>query len=272
MSLSRPSHSRVALLLAAAVLAAGCSDSATAPTNQPAELGALLNEMSASGMSVAAGASLPPASAVVTARPGIVPNACPYDNATQRFVCPTVTVNGLTFTRSFQLLDVAGEPHSKFEAAVVAIRTFSTVRGTLTNTTAGGSTSVHAIDRQEVMTLSGIRTDRHTLNGVATSLVEGTITTARGTVHTKTTQTETTTNLVLPNPRTGSRWPIGSVTVESTSEVTANGEDKVTSHMTATITFDGTKRAKITVSTGFGTFSCTIDLENPAASAQACVA
>ena len=270
MSLSRPSQRQLALLLAAAVLAAGCSDSATGPTNQPADLSALLDEMSAPSMSVAAGTSMPVASAAVTTRPRTVPSACPYDNATQRFVCPAVTVNGLTFTRSFQLLDVANTPHSRFEASVVAIRTFSTVKGTLTNAATGGP--AYAIDRQEVMTLSGIRTDRHTLNGVATSLVEGTITTARGTVHTKTTQTETTTNLVLPNPRTGSRWPIGSVTVESMSEVTANGEQKVTSSSTATITFDGTNKATITISTGLGTFTCTIDLANPTASAQACVA
>ena len=261
---------RFAPVLAAAAFAVSCSDSSTAPSSQqPADLTTLLGEMTLPSVSAAADAAMPAAGTMLGARPAIVPDACAYSRATESFVCPTVTVNGLTLTRSFKLFDAAGHTQSKFDANTAAIETISSMKGTLT--VAGTGAPAYSIDRAEDMTLSGIKTNTRTLNGTATMKLDGTITTSNGTVQMHVDQTETTSNLELPNPRTGSRWPKGTITMNSTTTFTPNGEQTVTSQVESKIVFDGQGKATITISTGFGTVTCTIDLSNPGAR-QGCLA
>ena len=102
---------RIAIL--GALVTACSSDSSVAPvTRQPVDLNQALSEM-----------TLPSLAGVTTALPGVpsqalttpLPSSCTYVAATSRFVCPTVTVTGLTITQSYTLLDASGTPQSAFD-------------------------------------------------------------------------------------------------------------------------------------------------------------
>ena len=261
---------RLVSFFAGALLLTSCSDATTGPAGPDSpELTELLTEMSLSNAAAGASAFAAPVSGVVFSSGPIAPHSCSYSSATGSFVCPTVTVNGLTFTRSFKLLDDANRPLSQFGPNVAAIQTSTTMKGVVNATNPTGS-SVVAVDRSEDVTLSGIRTPDRTLNGKAVSLLTGTLTGPTGTLQIKANSTETTTDLVLPRPSSGNRWPQrGSITVVSESSITPNGQQVVTSTSTHTITFNGTSIVTITFTGGFGTVSCQIDLAKPSGM-QAC--
>ena len=265
------SFARLSLLFAAALVVASCSDSSTGPDDPgSADLTTLLNDMSvgavgsASAIGTSAGVvafgAVPSASANA--------NACTFATATGAFACPSVTVNGVTFTRSFILRDAAGQVQSAFGPNVASIQTLTTMKGTVTATSPGG-TSSFAIERSEDMTLSGIRTADRTLNGHALSTMSGTFGGPGGNVLLNVRSTETTENLVLPKPKSASRWPQrGTITSVVESSVTPNGQQRVESSMRRTITFNGTSVVTVSITSGFGTTTCQIDLAKPG---QVCV-
>src|SRR6185503_9494758 len=250
----RPSSlGRLSLLFAAVLLVASCSDSPTGPDDPGSDLTTLLNDMSlgnaatASAIGTSAGVisfgAMPSASANA--------NACAFSSGV--FTCPTVTINGVTFTRSFILRDAAGTVLSAFGPNVASIQTLTTVKGTVTALTPSG-TSTFTIDRSEDMTLSGIRTADRTLNGHALSTLSGTFAAPGGNVLVNVRSTETTEDLVLPKPRSGNRWPqSGTITSVVESSVTPNGQQRFQSSMRQTITFNGGSLVTITITTGFGT-------------------
>lgn len=253
-------------LLAATALFAGCSESSTGPStpNVP-DVASLLAEMSSSGIGSAVSVASPEVGVVFSSSPSFGPGNCVFDASSGFFVCPTITSNGLTFTRMFRLLDAANHAQSKPSAETVAIETKSTVVGTLTFTGRTEGTSTVAIDRRDDMTLSGIQTTKHTLNGTAETTIDGTLGTTLGPVRLKSIQTELTNNVVLPNARAGQKWPqSGSVQVDQTTTVTPNGQQSLTTATRETITFNGTSTVTITMTTGFGTVTCHYDLANPA--------
>jgi hypothetical protein len=232
----------------------------------------LLNDMSVGGLGSAS--AIGTSAGVLSF--GSVPsvsanaNACTFSSASGAFTCPSVTVNGITFTRSFILRDAAGQVQSAFGPNVASIQTLTTVKGTITATSSGG-TSSFVIDRSEDMTLSGIRTPDRTLNGHALSTLSGTFAGPGGNVLVNVRSTETTENLVLPKAKSGSRWPQrGTITSVVESSVTPNGQQRFESSMRQTITFNGTSVVTITITSGFGTVSCQIDLAKPGG-VQACV-
>ena len=219
---------RFALLVVAALVAA-CSDSSTGPStpNVP-DVASLIGEMSVSGIGSAVSVASPEVGLVFSASPTFAPANCVFTPSTGYFVCPTITSNGLTFTRMFRLLDAANNPQSKPSEQTVAIETKSTIMGTLTFNDRTSGTSTVAIDRSDDMTLSGIQTTKHTLNGRAATKIDGTMSTALGPTHVTTNQTELTTNIVLPNAKAGQRWPqSGSVQIDqTTSRPTASNRSR----------------------------------------------
>ena len=173
-------------LLAAAALFAGCSDSSTGPStpNVP-DVASLLAEISSSGIGSAVSVASPEVGVVFSSSPSFGPGNCVFDASSGFFVCPTITSNGLTFTRMFRLLDAANNPQSKPSAQTVAIETKSTVVGTLTFTNREAAPTTVAINRSDDMTLSGIQTTKHTLNGRAETSIDGTLGTMLGAVQWK---------------------------------------------------------------------------------------
>jgi hypothetical protein len=263
---------RLSLLFAAALVVASCSDSPTGPDDPgSADLTALLNDMSvgnvASPSAIGTSAGVVAFSGVPSASANA--NACTFSSGV--FTCPTVTINGVTFTRSFILRDAAGQVQSAFGPNVASIQSLTTAKGTVTATSPGG-TSSFAIDRSEDMTLSGIHTADRTLNGHALSTLSGTFASPGGNVLLNVKSTETTENLVLPKPNSGSRWPQrGKITSTVETSATPNGQQRVELSMLQTITFNGTSVVTISITTGFGTTTCQIDLAKPG-TGQVCVA
>jgi hypothetical protein len=107
---------------------------------------------------------------------------------------------------------------------------------------------------QSDMTLSGIRTDKQTLNGVATTTLDirndygDTVRKVEGSI------TETATELALPNPKAGRIWPSGTFTI-----VQPPGMDIENTTLIQT-TFDGNGHMTVKTTTASGTTTCRVTM------------
>jgi hypothetical protein len=253
--------------LAAVALAAivvGCStDSSLGPsTNQTMTLSQLLSQMTLPALSGVT-STLSPAAAASAATP--VPSTCSYSASSQSFMCPTVGMaNGLTVTQSYTLLDASGKPQSQFDpSTTAAVRTTMSAAGTLTLT--GSTSGTLTIDQQQDMTLSGLLTNTHVLNGLGTVHISGAISTGTTTTPTNnSTLTMTATNIVLP-PMNGDAiaWPTSGTLTEDNITTVGNGFPAVSTHLT--ITFTGTSQVAVVITTGTNTQRCTIDMAKTSA-------
>ena len=248
---------RIAALVALAALANACSDSSTGPSDvRPADLSQVLAELQPSSLA-ALNAQI--SAAPVAGLTAPVPSSCTYDSTTKSFTCPSVSITGVTITRSFTLLDASGNPQAQFDAAsTAAVRMKTTFAGTITS---GNSTLV--VDQQQDVTLSGLLTGAHTLNGTSLGHVTGTIGSGTTTTAVASTISTTISDLVLPTSSTGaSRWPqSGSITATATTTVGA----LPTATVNTSITFNGTNKAAVTITAAGQTTHCTVDLSGETA-------
>ena len=242
---------------------AGCSDSTTGPAspNVP-DVSELLSEMSSPVLSTAAAVGSPMLGPALSSS-AVNPGTCQYSATTGFFDCPAVILNGVTFTRSFRLIDDAGNSQSKPDTHTSAIETKTTVDGTFSSTTSGSGGVAYSLNYtlhgNSDATLSGIRTATHTLNGLSLTSMNGTMQLGTDSFPIDQTVNETTSNLVLPNAKAGQRWPqSGSITLQMVL-----GTDPSNDTSKAVITFNGTSVVTITTTNSFGTSSCKIDLANP---------
>jgi hypothetical protein len=241
-------------VVALAIVAGACGgDSSTAPGNTaPVTLDQALSELSIPAVSYASGASYYSGVSL----PALVPSRCTYTAASQSFVCTPISANGLTINQSFTLLAASGAKQAAFDAATTAaVRVNTTVAGTLSQ-----SGTVLAIDGRQELTLSGLISGPHTLNGTSTSTLKGDLSSGTTSYPIDLTVSTTITNLVLPANASsgGSLWPTsGAIAVETGGTVAGlpSGTTKVT------ITFSGTSTVNIAI-TGPGGYSrsCTVDL------------
>ena len=154
-----------------------CSDSPSGPTAPTIpDAATLLAEMSSS--TIGAAEALAGSSNVN----GMLTNAsdprtCTFNDATGFFVCPTVTKGSLTISRMYRFIDAAGNSQSTPDAQTSAFETKTTVSGTLTSTTTDPrpSTSSYTINSASDETLSDLRAANHTLNGITTTTIQGTL-------------------------------------------------------------------------------------------------
>jgi hypothetical protein len=245
---------RLAALVAATALAAACSDSSTGPSNlQPADLKQALNEMQPS--------SLAPLNSQISAAPvaelgALEPSTCSYDSSSKSFTCPNVSITGIAVTRSFTLFDASGNPQSQFDrTTTAAVQMKTTFAGTVAS---GGSTLT--IDQIQDVTLSGLLTGVHTLNGTSLGHVAGNVSNGTITTPVATTISTTISNLVLPSSSTGpNRWP-QSGTVGTTVTATLGALPTTTSSIS--FAFNGTSTVAITMTSGGRTTQCTVDLSH----------
>jgi hypothetical protein len=249
-------------MVALALLA--CSDSPTGPSSVTIpDAATLLAEMTSS--TIGAAESLAGSSSITTVLTSRSdPQACTYSDATGFFVCPTITTGGLTITRMYRFIDAAGHSQQKPDAQTSAFEVKSSLTGTVTETVTDprASTSSYTINSNSDETLTQLRAENHTLNGVTTTTVQGTMQTGGTTLPIDEHLKETTSDLVLPNATKGQKWPLsGTITIEEKS----NSFDPFapTATYLTTITFSGTSKVKLTFSGPFGTSSCTVDLAAP---------
>jgi len=226
-------------VIAVAVAASACgSDSSTGPIiSRPITLGEALAKIDNPALAAAAGTL----GAAGTLTPAIVPSQCAYAAASQSFVCAPITANALTINQSFTLFDAAGTKQPAFDqATTAAVRANSSVAGTITSE---GTTLT--LDSQQELTLSGLLSGHHTLDGTSTTHLAGTVVEGTTEVPITTTITTTITKLVLPaSTGDADAWPAsGTVVVEAS---TAFGP--VTPATTRiTVTFNGSSTVTVTI-------------------------
>lgn len=247
-----PRSFRLGTLVALATAVAACSDSTGPSTEESPDLSAVLAELQPSSLApLAAELSGVPAAALGAP----VPSGCAYDGASRSFTCPLVTVSNLRISQSYTLLDASGAPQSAFnKATTAAVRMKSTAAGTLTS---GASTIT--IDDQRDVTLSGLLTGVHTLNGTSLTHTTGTIGTGTTALPIAMTAATTITNLVLPKSPGVNSWP-QSGSIATTITDAGFGAERTS---TFTIAFNGTSTATITVTGGGMDYTFTVDLAHP---------
>jgi len=246
----------VILSLALATLAAACSaDSSTAP-RAPVTLDQALSELSTPALSAAAASF----DASGPAIPALTASRCAYQTSSQSFTCTPVIANGVTVTQAFTLFDGAGAKQSAFDQATTsAVRANTTVAGTIQ----GGADQL-TVDGQQELTLSGLRTATHTLDGTSTMHLAS----ADSGFSSEITVNTTIAGLKLP-PLTadGTRaWPAaGTITTEISESFGGDTPDV----LQIKITFNGTSKVTVTITVpGSGAATCTIDLASSAPSCQ----
>lgn len=250
--MSLPSRVHLAALAAALAFAGACSDSTGPSSVQPANLSDVLGEMQPSSLAPAV-AIMGPVSVPSFSAP--VPSSCSYDSASKSFVCPNVTVSGITASRSFTLLDATGTAQTAFDpTSTAAVRMKATFAGTVAS---GGTTLV--VDEKQDVTLSGLLTGVHTLNGTSLMHTTGSAAAGSAPVPVDMTMSATITNLVLPRSSAGNQWP-QSGTIAATITDTGLGTAFT---MMVTMTFNGTSTVTMTTTVGGLTTTSTIDLEKP---------
>lgn len=259
------------ILAAALLLGAGCSDSSTGPNgpNVP-DVAALLAEMSPASLSAVASLASP-LGAPTVGQPGVPdPTKCPYSATSGFFECSAVTINGLTFTEKFRLIDDAGHSQPLPSTQTSAVETVSTITGTVSTTSGGQVVSNYHVDGSSDQTLSGVRTSQHTLNGTSSTRVTGQVLIGTQSVPLDELVTQTTTALVLPNTKAGQKWP-ASGTI--TTQVTTNPDNTLLrAKLTIEMTFNGSSTVAVKITDPLGTSrSCNVNLETQAG-LQACLA
>jgi hypothetical protein len=229
------------------------SDSSVDPTNQqPTDLNQVLSEItlpSLSGATSLAGVSTQGITAPI-------PSGCTYSTSTQSFACPAVTVSGLSVTQSYTLLDASGRPQSAYDpASTASVRLKTTIVGTIT---ADGNSLM--IDEAQDLTLSGLLTGMHTIDGTSTTTLNGTVKSGSTSVTTANTVTTTISKLVVPKETAGASSYPSSGTITIDVETVDSG---FSATLLVQVTFNGTSKVGVVISSGIFTQHCTMDLANP---------
>ena len=236
--------------IAFAAFATACGGDSTGPANYPpATLDQALAELSIPALS-AGGASFVD---VGGGTPSLDPTSCPYNPAVQSFVCTPIAESGVTVNQSFTLLSASGAKQPAFDpASTNAVRANTTVGGTLVEQ---GTTLT--VNGQQELTLSGLVSGPHVLNGTGTISLAGTVQDETSTYPVNITVTTTIANLVLPPDATSQTWPSsGTITVDVNGSI---GPISVSQART-TIKFNGTSTVDVTVTGGGLSKSCKVDL------------
>jgi hypothetical protein len=242
------------ITLAALAFVGACTSDSTSPTS---DVNALVDETATATFSSAAMASS--IGGAVLPMPSTASSSCTYAPASQQFECAPVTMNGLTFTRSFALLDASGASLSVANpVAIASIHTISSIQGTMSSSRLSGITApvTMTIDRHEDATLSQLQAPVHVLNGTSTQKTD--FVTAGLTVSTS--ETSATSDLQLPKPTADVHWPLGG-TITTDRTLTGNGLPSQPTH--EVIAFDGTSVMTVRRTTGTVTTTCKIDLAKP---------
>jgi hypothetical protein len=246
--------------LTLAIVADACiSDSSVAPDQPIDTLGAALSEVTAPALDYASATFS--GAGIVT--PPIVPSRCQFDGASGTFICGALSGNGLTLNQHDSLLDGTGSKQSAYDATTTAgLVVNSAVSGTATGYI--GSTAVTlTVDAQQELTLSGLGSAQHKING--TSLTLTTLTRSDGSEPALTsTITTRVVDLVVPVAAPGdpTPWPTsGMVELKSSTDLGyVIPLDAANTTTSAAMEFSGSSVVKLTITTQNGTQTCRVDI------------
>ena len=255
--------SRIRLVLATltlAVVADACSsDDVVTPTSTVATLDEALSELASPPLdypsAVFSGAGL------VT--PTIVPGRCQYDGASGTFICDALTGMGLTLNQHYALLDASGNKQQAFDPkTTTGLVVSSNVSGTATGYVGSNAVTL-TVDAQQELTLSGLGTAQHKING--TSLTVTTLARSDGSEPPLTsTITTRVVDLATAVPAPGDPWPwpsSGMVELKSSTDLGyVIPLDAANTTTSAAMEFSGSSTVKLTITTQNGTQTCRVDI------------
>jgi hypothetical protein len=239
------------------VFVASCgSDSATGPTPASANLSAALSQTTygdVSSFSSASSLTKIPA----TSAPEFDPSACTYTSSDGAFTCPAKTASGVTFQLKYFLYDGSNVSMSAYDPAVTSkLRAVWNASGTFTTT--GANAATVQLEHHSDMTLDGLLGTSRTLNGTSTAhdvLDSGSGSSA---VHLVVEATGTATNVVLP--AAAGEFPASGLLASDVAFNTTSNGQSASATLRGTLAFNGTRFALLTISSGVGITTCTIDL------------
>lgn len=244
--------------LTLAVVAEACiSDTAVAPDKPLDTLDAALSEVTIPALDYASATFS--GAGIIT--PPIVPSRCQFDGDSSTFLCDALTGGGLTLNQHYTLLDAAGSRQQAYDMASTAgLVVNSAVSGTATGY-ANGSAVTLTVDAQQELTLSGLGTAQHTLNGTSLTLT----TLARSDSAeppVKSTITTRVVDLVIPVVPGETPWPAsGMIELRSTTDlgyvIPLDPSSVVT---VAALEFHGNSTVNLTITTQDGTKSCRVNI------------
>jgi hypothetical protein len=195
--------------------------------------------------------------------PTIVPSRCQFDDASGTFICDALTGNGLTLNQHYTLLDGAGSKQQAYDTkTTTGLVVNSAVAGTATGYISGSPATL-TVDAQQELTLSGLGTAHHKING--TSLTLTTLTHTDGSVPPlASTITTKVVDLVIPVPAPGDppSWPVSGM-VELTSSTDLGYViplDAANTTTSAAMEFNGSSVVKLTITNQNGTQTCRVDI------------
>lgn len=256
---------RALLLAGVAAVAVGCSDSSSAPsTSSSVDLSAVLAQMNLASTFTVAGAGASATTPLDLSIPSPNPSSCTYSSATQGFICPTVNKNGVSFDLAYYLYDAAGHALTTPNAGPIAsVRVVTDTKGTATIPPSNGTSGSVALTDHNDLTLSGLQSDKRTLNGTTTSGHDVQLLGAT-TVHAVVEGSSATHDVVLPNEGSTSAWPLsGTITSDFTTSLN-RPEPLANTSTHSVLTFNGASTATLVMTTtssaGSATTTCTIDL------------
>ena len=177
--------------------------------------------------------------------------SCAYSPAAESFVCPTAKANSLMINQSFTLLTASGATQSAFGATTESVRSNTVVAGSVAQDEA-----TLTVDSEEQLTLSGLVTGTHSINGSGMAHLVGTLFEGSDL---EIFMTSSISKLVIPASTTagGQRWPAsGTIVVETTASLTGFP----TSVTRLTLMFNGTSKVNVTVTEDGFTRTCQRDL------------
>jgi hypothetical protein len=254
---------RIRLVLATltlAIVSGACtSDSTVAPDTPIATLDGALSEVTMPALDYASATFS--GAGIVT--PPIAPSRCEFDGNSATFICGPLTGNGLTLNQHYTLLDAAGSRQSAFDGTTtVGVVVNSAVSGTATGYIGTNAVTL-TVDAQQELTLSGLGTAQHKING--TSLTLTTFTRSDGSEPPlSSTITTKVVDLVVPVPLPGdpTPWPTSGMV-----ELTSNTDlgyviplDAANTTTSAAMEFSGSSVVKLTITNQNGTQTCRVDI------------
>ncbi|NOT07394.1 MAG: hypothetical protein HOP28_04225 [Gemmatimonadales bacterium] len=183
------------------------------------------------------------------------PANCPYDAASQRLICPVVTRGSITINRSYAFWDAGNVSQQAYDGLLTAKANIQT---SIVGSKSGDNWSA-SISRTRDMTATGLLGEetQRTWNGTGTSNATGSRHNDSGAERSyDITCTLTVTDVVVPVPI---GHPLsGTITRQCTVTFDGGPRDGESVQRTATVTFNGTSTATLTV--GDKTFD--LDLTN----------
>lgn len=186
------------------------------------------------------------------------PANCPFNPSNNQLVCPPITHGDITINRSYMFWDAANAVQQAYDAVTTAkANILSSINGTRTQP--NWEATIERVRNMTATGLAGTETQR-TWNGTGSSHITRSKHTDNGPERSYDLECSAVVqDVVVPVPNGTDAWPLsGTITRQCTVTFVGGPRDGQTISRTATVTFNGTQTATLTV--GGKTFD--LDLKN----------